>query len=222
LGWFQDPVLSTFVHRSETGLAGLIFHELAHKTLYVQDDTFFNEAFAMTVEQEGVRRWLVETGRPEAFGRYRLHRKRRREFIGLVVAARDQLAEVYQSPVEAAAKREAKARIIEELRARYQELKRSWDGYSGYDAWFASDINNAKLAGLAVYHRWVPAFQSLLAECGGDLEAFYQACQRLADLDPDQRRRRLERRLQADPAPAGVSVEGAGKATPQAKASSSW
>ncbi len=59
LGYFDDPVLSTFVRYREVELARLIFHELAHQVVYVKDDTSFNESFAVTVEEEGLARWLA-------------------------------------------------------------------------------------------------------------------------------------------------------------------
>ena len=37
LGWFDDPVLSTFIHYPEAELARLMFHELAHQLLYVKE-----------------------------------------------------------------------------------------------------------------------------------------------------------------------------------------
>jgi len=49
LGYFDDPVLSTFARYREVELARLIFHELAHQVVYVKDDTQFNESFAATV-----------------------------------------------------------------------------------------------------------------------------------------------------------------------------
>ena len=55
LGWFSDPLLNTFISWPETELAGLIFHELTHQTVYVADDTVFNESYATAVEREGVR-----------------------------------------------------------------------------------------------------------------------------------------------------------------------
>ncbi len=59
LGYFDDPVLSTFVRYREVELARLIFHELAHQVVYVKDDTSFNESFATAVEEEGIARWLA-------------------------------------------------------------------------------------------------------------------------------------------------------------------
>lgn len=42
LGYFNDPVLNTFIHYPQAELARLIFHELAHQVAYVPGDTAFN------------------------------------------------------------------------------------------------------------------------------------------------------------------------------------
>ncbi|MFY0104219.1 aminopeptidase, partial [Acinetobacter baumannii] len=39
LGWFNDPVISTFIQYPDGELARLIFHELAHQTVYAPGDT---------------------------------------------------------------------------------------------------------------------------------------------------------------------------------------
>jgi predicted aminopeptidase len=57
LGWFDDPVLSTFLQLDDARLSALIFHELTHRMLYVAGDTSFNESLATAVEEEGLRRW---------------------------------------------------------------------------------------------------------------------------------------------------------------------
>ena len=64
LGWFNDPVLNTFVYRSDAQLANLIFHELAHQKFYIKNDTLFNESFATVVAREGVKRWLLSRNDP--------------------------------------------------------------------------------------------------------------------------------------------------------------
>ena len=65
LGWFDDPLLSTFIRYPDTALARLVFHELAHQVVYVKDDTAFNEGFATAVEEEGLARWLAaQAGTP--------------------------------------------------------------------------------------------------------------------------------------------------------------
>ena len=59
LGWFDDPLLNTMMYKSEARRAGVIFHELAHQVVYIEGDSAFNEAFATTVEEEGIQRWMV-------------------------------------------------------------------------------------------------------------------------------------------------------------------
>lgn len=58
LGWFRDPLLSTFLFDPEAELAETIFHELAHEKVFARGDTDYNEAFATSVGEEGVRRWF--------------------------------------------------------------------------------------------------------------------------------------------------------------------
>ncbi len=70
LGWFDDPLLNTFMRYPELEIARLIFHELGHQVVYVKDDSTFNESFATTVEEEGLRRWMAGHATPEQKTRY--------------------------------------------------------------------------------------------------------------------------------------------------------
>ena len=191
LGWFADPVLNTTITWPRARLASLIFHELTHQVLYIKDDTAFNESFAATVEEEGVRRWLEQRQDAAALASYREDRRRRERFIQLVMATRAELVQHYATDMNAAERRTAKARAFAELRAKYQRLKTEWGGYAGYDRWFAQDLNNAHLAALNTYQVYVPAFRALLAQQQGDLPAFYAAARALGNLPTAQRQVRL-------------------------------
>ena len=69
LGWSDDPLLSTFIRYPDAQLARLVFHELAHQVVYARNDTTFNESFAVTVEEVGVRRWLESETVPASWRR---------------------------------------------------------------------------------------------------------------------------------------------------------
>lgn len=200
IGWFDDPVLNTFVKYPEAELARIIFHELSHQLVYTKDDSVFNESFAVAVEEEGVRRWLARQGKAAEQKAFDDSRRRRGEFIALVLKYRKQLGEAYANPVMADAKRADKKRLFAELRAEYERIKRErWGGSTGYDRWFARDLNNAHLASIATYGDLVPAFHALLAQHNGDLPAFYRAVKDLAALPRRERTERLKALVPAEP-----------------------
>ena len=191
LGWFDDAVLNTFIHYSDADLAKLIFHELAHQVAYAPGDTTFNESFATAVELEGVKRWMVATGRDAQTDAVEVALARHEDFLDLVGRTRERLEDIYQSDEPDEIKFSKKVDTYSHLRDAYLELKQKWGGYSGYDRWFQDPLNNAKLGSVAAYNQLVPGFQQLLEANGGDMSAFYQAVSELTELPADERRARL-------------------------------
>ena len=187
LGWFDDPVLNTFIRYPDAELARLMFHELAHHVVYMKGDTTFNESFAVAVEEEGLRRWLARNATPAEREAYAASRERRGEFVRLVLRYRERLAAFYREPLADDAKRAGKRALFAEMTAEYGTLKtETWGGFAGYDRFFAG-VNNAHVATVATYEQLVPAFRALLAREGGDLPRFYAAVKELAALDKPQR-----------------------------------
>ena len=191
LGWFDDPLLSTFIGYPDWELARLMFHELAHQLVYVKGDTTFNESFAVTVEDEGVRRWLEAEGRGGELAAFRESEARKRAFVDLIEEARARLARVYAEPLAPEAMRAAKQAEIARLAERYAALKRRWGGYAGFDRLMVAP-NNALLASISAYTRLVPAFRLELAAVHGDLGAFYARVKALARLPKVERDALLE------------------------------
>ena len=195
LGWFDDPVLNTFIHYPEAGLARLLFHELAHQVLYVKNDTLFNESFAATVEQAGVARWLAQRGSDSDRAAYERLQRMRNDFLALIAKYRAALERLYQEDLPAQEKREGKARVLAEMQEEYRQLRASWGGFAGYDRWFAAKPNNATLVSVSLYTELVPAFRALLEREGGDLPRFYAAVKKLAKLPKEEREARLRSAL---------------------------
>ncbi|MCW5621293.1 MAG: aminopeptidase [Burkholderiales bacterium] len=196
LGWLNDPVLNTFIHHPSTEVARLIFHELSHQVAYAKGDTTFNESFAVAVETEGVQRWVRSYGTPPQQQAFDQAQARRHDFLHLVERTRERLRLLYEGAdgsdeTRRAELRRDKARLFEDMRAEYAQLKRSWSDFSGYDWWFAQPLNNAQLASVALYTELVPDFQRLLQAHAGDLRRFYAEVERLAKLPEDERNRLL-------------------------------
>lgn len=182
LGYLADPVLNTFLRFGDTEVARTIFHELAHQKVFVGDDSIFNESFATTVENEGLRRWFALGASPQQYQAYAAHRERKTQFVELIDRFRGLLRERYADKQPAAEARLAKAQVLADLRRAYGALKVSWGGYAGYDRWFEDGLNNAKIASLGIYTQLTPAFEALLAQENHDLPRFYQRVAALAAL----------------------------------------
>jgi predicted aminopeptidase len=191
LGYFNDPILNTFIRYSDPEVARLIFHELAHQVAYAKDDSVFNESFAVMVEEEGVDRWLAVQTDPALPVQFASSQHYREGFRELVDRTRTQLATLYASDANDEAKRAGKAAAFAQMRADYAALKLQWGGVSGYDAWFAQGPTNASLAAVALYSRKVPEFRALLVAEGGDLPRFYARVQQLARMPKAERDRDL-------------------------------
>jgi predicted aminopeptidase len=187
LGHFDDPILNTMVGWNDVELAAIIFHELTHQMLYVPNDASFNEAFATTVEEVGVRRWLKQQGRDKDLADYLAAQQRYRTVIELLISTRTQLRAVYASGAPPRLMREQKRDTLAAMRRSYAALKTEWGGHAPFDAWFAEDINNAHLASISTYFTCVPGFERELKALDGNLPAFYGRVRALAKLDQRQR-----------------------------------
>lgn len=204
LGWFSDPVLSTVLYREDHRLAMLLFHELAHQVAYTRDDSVFNESFATAVEQLGLAAWLAanEAQGGESASERLAELAREREldaaFVALVQATASDLRQLYASGLEPDAMRAAKAARIARLREEYAAARTAW-GDARYDAWFASEINNARLSSVATYNTLVPAFEALFAQCGGDWPCFHARAAGLARLPRAERESTLQAVLEFSP-----------------------
>ncbi len=204
LGWFADPLLSTFVSWPEPELARLIFHELAHQVVYVRDDTRFNESFATAVEHAGLERWVAQRDDPVLRKQYAGYQAHRAGLLALVGQVRGELEQAFAADLPENQRRARKQAILAQLPERYRRMRdEQWQGFRGYDEFFLAPWNNARIAALAAYQDDVPAFEALLAREGGDLPRFFARVKELAALAPAAR----EQALQALAAPAAARGE---------------
>ena len=197
LGWFDDPLLSSMLRRSDAELVGLIFHELAHQQFYLPGDTAFNESFARFVELEGLRQWREQRGLPAADGRLE---RQREQFTALLLASRGRLEALYAQTLPAPAMRQAKQAEFARLRHDYRQLRdQQWQGDRRFDAWINAPLNNARLLPVGLYEQWLQAFARLFAQSDGDWPRFYQAVEALAQQPDAVREQQLRDSLAVQP-----------------------
>ncbi len=195
LGWFADPVLDTFVGLPEVQLAGLLFHELAHRRLYVPGDTAFNESFASFVGTLGEEQWAAERAAAEQWAEAQASARREDQFLDLMLGARACLERLYASSAAPEMIERGKAQEFALLEQRYQEVRLEWEQAGViipfYDAWFAGALNNSHVAAVGDYSIWIESF-ARLHELSTSLEDFYARASALGELEVEERARQLE------------------------------
>jgi len=179
LGWFKDPVLSTMIPAGSEALGELadtVLHESVHATLYVKDQSAFNESLASFVAERLTGPFLSEMVGPEApeTRAWAAAQARYTQRLTRLHRAYEELDAVYRSDRSDAAKRVEKAALLGALRA---EL-----GVTGV-------LNNATLAGYRTYDTGGPAFERLLTACRGSFPRMLKTLSGLRAADFGQAQR---------------------------------
>jgi predicted aminopeptidase len=187
LGHFADPVLNTMLRYGDNDMVGTMFHELAHQLIYAPGDSRFSESFAMTVEEEGLRRWLAAHARGDELQAILTEHRTAQILIGAFADGRRQLAALYAQDMAVDLKRERKQEMLHSIGEQVKALERENHTGPAYDGWINAGLNNAHLASIGTYYDCVPGFQRLLEANGGDLAAFYAAVRKIR---PDANARR--------------------------------
>lgn len=192
LGWFNDPVLNTMLGRNNLYLANVIFHELAHQKFYLKNDTAFNEAFAETVAQTGVQRWLELHGTDSAKKRFSDKRADEILFVNLVLKYKEKLESIYNSDISINEKRASKKLLLDQLAEKYEALYQAGENTGQYLSWLSSGLNNAKLATVITYQDYVAGFLALFQHVHGNYQKFYELVKKLSNCDKVRRKSILE------------------------------
>lgn len=99
LGFFDDPILSQLLFRSEGQVANTVIHELTHGTIFVKDSLQFNENVASLIGDQGALDFLSykhgsESNEVQEYIRYLEDRK---AYINHMLRGTTQLDSMYQS-----------------------------------------------------------------------------------------------------------------------------
>src|SRR5690606_34548139 len=193
LGWFDDPLHTGFTNLPEDRMVALMFHELAHRVVYLNGDTAFNESFATAVELEGLKLWLEKQQAPGGFERALQRLEHRNRTYELVQATSEALKILYQQKDQMPREqlRQRKHELLDELARNYESLSQHYSepGPFGHAP---VQLNNANLALFQQYNQHVPAFRQLLRESGHDFNRFYESVIELAEQPQTSRQHALD------------------------------
>lgn len=207
LGWFDDPLQSGFTALPDDRMVALMFHELAHRVVYIDGDTGFNESFATAVQLEGLAAWLQDRGEPARFSRALARLDHRRETQVLVDATTEKLQALYDraDQLDTEHLRARKQSILAKLDDDYAAAASHWDQPGPFGP-APVHLNNANLALFRQYNGWVNSFRQLFRDQGGDFPAFYRAVRALGEQPADAREQTLERLSQRFDEHLGVTA----------------
>jgi predicted aminopeptidase len=194
LGWFNDPLLSTALTRDSVELAALVFHEIAHNSLYIRSATPFNESFAEYVGYHAAESFFRARGDTAAarraadrwhdemvLGRYYAELTTR---LNTFYATKPDSAALERGRSEAAewARRQLEGPVGSELRTyRIGRLAER-------------PINNAQLIGATIYRTRLDLFDRWHLRQGSDVRRSVDAMKELMDgAEGDSAFARLER-----------------------------
>ena len=176
LGWFSDPLLSTFLDDSDEELAETLFHELTHRTYYLKGDTMFNESFATAFAQKSVQLWLKEKGQEKRLEKYRQKLKRGDEFRSLLQETKNGLSLIYKNAnndSEAILQKRKQDSMLS-FKATCIALRKKWNKPKSLESWIDEEVNNAKIAASSVYLLKVPYFNQLWEQANQDPKTYLE------------------------------------------------
>ena len=187
LGFFDDPLLNTFVFKHEVAFVELLIHEISHRLLYIDNDTKFNENFATAVALLGTEAWYKKQKNQSLYQAYQDHKLGQKKLISFLLAFKQQLEIVYEDERKNEPDKQfLKEALFNSLPEKFKQFKTEEGLDSRYDKWVLS-MNNASLSTLANYQELVAGFIALFYQQKGSWTQFYSEVASIAKLDKDQR-----------------------------------
>jgi predicted aminopeptidase len=186
LGFFNDPVLSNLLELSRVELAGVLIHELFHRTFFLQSDVMFDESSANWIGNRGAVDFFTQTegaGSPDALAARDIYASDMK-FAAFLLQEEGRLLNLYQSglPHDEMLKRRVIA--FDEIKADYARLKPLLSGLERFDL-DQQQLNNAVLLNYLIYFHDFNRFAALYQMHQGDTRVTIHSIIKLAQGEPD-------------------------------------
>ncbi|TGL61261.1 aminopeptidase [Leptospira ognonensis] len=188
LGWFSDPVLSPQLKWDEHLLVGLVFHEMAHATVYLPGDSDLNESYASFVEEKGVESYYLETEGTKSKSLEKIYKEKesKKQSLFLLKKYARMLDQVYNSNLSSEEKLKSKKEIIHAFKE--EILKIGIISEKKTEEFRKREWNNEDFLGFLRYHSGVKGFETIFQNVNRDFKTFHAEIKKLFDLSPEERK----------------------------------
>jgi len=186
LGFFDDPVLSNLLRLNRVELAGVLIHELFHRTYYLPSDAMFDESAATYVGGAGAVAFFTATegeSSPDAVAA-RAILNSDLKFAQFLLREQARLLDIYVGDLprdEILKRREASFAAI---KSDYAALAPTLSGLERFDL-DKQPLNNAVLVNYLIYFHDLDNFAALDRMNHGDLRATIKQIISIAKTHPE-------------------------------------
>ena len=178
LGWFRDPLLSSMIPTVDgvvqadalADLVNVVLHESVHATIYLKDQSYFNESLAMFVAENLTQKYFEAQGMinsPEWIS-YLENKTHGDQVRKRMLKAYQDLKVIYDSSVSDSEKKEKKRVYLESLQK---------------EVGFRRPISNATIVQFQTYDVNSHGFEELLAREKGDIHSFLKLLSKIRSSD---------------------------------------
>ncbi|MGH7779343.1 MAG: aminopeptidase [Candidatus Binataceae bacterium] len=186
LGFFNDPLLSNLLKLDRVELAGVIIHELFHRTYYLASDAMFDESAANWVGDRGAVDFFTATeGAASADAEEaRQILKSNLRFSRFLLAEQARLLKIYTSGAALDDILRQRKTAFAAIKSDYAALAPSLYGLERFDLG-QQPLNNAVMVNYLIYFHDLDNFAALNRIDGGDLEKTIARIIEIAKANPD-------------------------------------
>ena len=186
LGFFRDPLLTNLLKLDRVELAGVLIHELFHRTYYLASDAMFDESAANYVGSAGAVAFFAATD-GESAESTRAAREilaSDLKFARFLLQEQARLLDIYMTDLPKDKLDQRREAAFAAIKADYAALAPTLSGLERFDL-DKQPLNNAVLVNYLIYFHQLDNFAALDRMNHGDLKATIAQIISIAKAHPD-------------------------------------
>lgn len=185
LGFFDDPLLSNLLKLDPVVLAGVILHELFHRTFFLAGDAMFDESAATWVGSRAAIDFFAsrDGANSESAKAARAVYGSDLAFARFLLGVEARLLKLYGSGIEHDRMMKQREELFAEIKRDYAQIKPSLSGLERFDL-DREPLNNAVLVNYLIYFHDLDNFEALEHQNGANTRATIERIIEIARANP--------------------------------------